>query len=93
MKDEVKSRSERVVAWIAIQDAERRNQQVGATRLCFSVEEFRRAELKELVAQSENQLMHREAQEGRWEHAESTVRRLEQQAKELQGMIKNFVMD
>ena len=32
--------------------------------------------------------MHREAQEGRLKNAESTVRRLEQQAKELQGMTK-----
>ena len=57
------------------------------------------AEVKELVTQSENQLMHlrkqaeaamtakrrskvhREAQEGRLEHAESTARRLEQEAK------------
>ena len=48
-------------------------------------------ELKDLVAQSENQLIHRLAQEGRWEHAESIVRRLEQQAKELQ--VKKVVMD
>ena len=33
MKDEIKSLSERVVAWIAFQNAERRDQQVEASRL------------------------------------------------------------
>ena len=51
------------------------------------------AEVKELVAQSENQLTHREDQEGRLEHAESTVRRLEQEVEELESMIKKVGLD
>ena len=64
-----------------------------AERKAFLVAQRRahEAEVKELVVQSENQLTHRKAQEGRWEHAESIVRRLEQQAKELQ--VKKVVMD
>ena len=61
-----------------------------AEREAFLVDQRRahEAEVKELVARSENQLTHRKAQEGRLEHAESTVRRLEQEVKELESMIK-----
>ena len=44
------------------------------------------------MAQSENQLTHREAQEERLERAESTVRRLEQEVEELESMIKKVVL-
>ena len=45
------------------------------------------------MAQSETQLTHREAQEGRWEHAESIVRRLEKELEELESMIKKVGLD
>ena len=45
------------------------------------------------MAQSQNQLMHRKAQEGRLEQAESTVQRLEQEVKELESTIKKVGQD
>ena len=45
------------------------------------------------MVQSEIQLTHREALEGRLEHAESTVRRLEQEVEEMESMIKKVGLD
>ena len=45
------------------------------------------------MAQSQNQLMHRKAQEGCLVQAESTVQRLEQEVKELESTIKKVVQD
>ena len=54
-----------------------------AERKAFLVDHSRAHEagLMELVTQSENQLTHRKAKEGRLEQAESTVQRLEQEVK------------
>ena len=72
--------------WLRLKEAERK---------AFFVDQRRAhdAEVEELVAQSENQFTHRKAQEGRSEHAESTVRRLGQEVKELESMIKKVGLD
>ena len=68
---------------------------VEAERKAFLVDQRRahEAELKGLVAQSENQLTYRKALEGRLEKAESTVHRLEQEVNEQDSMIKKVGQD
>lgn len=51
------------------------------------------AEIEAAMTAKRRSEVHREALEGRLEHAESTARRLEQEAKELQSMIKKVVLD
>ena len=62
-----------------------------AERRAFPADQRRahEAEVKESVAQSENQL---HMDRPRW-HAESTVRRLEQEVEELESMIKKVALD